>query len=209
MSSIFLWTFQRFYLLWEHLPGVFGNSLFMSLSLRTHCPYLCVPSHCGPVTALPSWPHRNPHKHKHEQTNNRKSQSLTRDLGFDLGLMRREAQINAGRFSNPSTPGPLRTSTFSGRRTTTCHWILRPKEKVPMKTVKDVCYGLSRLKRDTSDLLAMCLWGGRVCQTTRIISEAIKWITLKCDIHGPQRMNCFNFYSPWLHNSCHHQLNYC
>lgn len=50
-------TFQRFYLLREHLPGVFGNSLYKSLSLRTHWPYLCVPfivglsrlSHPGPV----------------------------------------------------------------------------------------------------------------------------------------------------------------
>lgn len=59
-----------FYLLWEYLPGVFGNSQFNHFSYA-HC-LICV---ClslwachNSSTLTTRWPHRNSHKHKHKHT---------------------------------------------------------------------------------------------------------------------------------------------
>lgn len=58
-----------FYLLWEHLPGVFGNSQLKSLFIHTRC-LICVCLSLWACQNSPSlacwWPHWNPHKHKHK-----------------------------------------------------------------------------------------------------------------------------------------------
>lgn len=82
-------THFSFYLLWEHLPGVFGNSQLKSRGFwRTRC-LICV-FLCGPVTTLPPcwWPHRNPHKHKHKHRTHQSWRTNTRSVTSSSGIVK-------------------------------------------------------------------------------------------------------------------------
>lgn len=122
------WRHFSFDLLWEHLPGVFGNSQLKSLSISTHClisvclslwachnstPPRPVDDHTGILTntntQLLSEPNAPVLTNRHETCS--------------LRLIDCEAEINGTWFNKINIPGPRETAKISRSQRRQWHWI--------------------------------------------------------------------------------------